>query len=92
VAQNFISKFEVKMNQLRFAVVATMLAAQSGSPPAAREFLTKILEKRERLGAEAALYLDMEVVLVKLKQVTENVLSLGHGMLPGLLHPSIATV
>lgn len=70
MTQNFISKFEVKMNQLRFAVVATMLAAQSGSPPAAREFLTKVLEKRERLGAEAALYLDMEVVLVKLKQVT----------------------
>lgn len=68
-AQNFISKFEVKMNQLRFAVVATILAKHFKTAEEATAFYTKLLEKRGRLGLEAALFLDMELALLKLKQV-----------------------
>ena len=38
-------------------------------PAAALAFLGGLAEKRERLGAEAALYLDMEIALLKIKQV-----------------------
>jgi len=68
--KGFISKFEVKINQLRLAVAATILAKHLPSPQEAAGLYTQLLEKRGRLGLEAALYLDMELGLLKLKQVS----------------------
>ena len=55
------------MNQLRLAVAASYIA--KAAPDSALAFLTKLAEKRERLGPEASLYIDMEIVLLKLKEV-----------------------
>ena len=70
--QNFVSKFEAKMNQLRLAVAASYVAKAAANPESALAFLSKLAEKRERLGVEAALFVDMEIVLLKLKQVRQE--------------------
>lgn len=57
------------MNQLRLAVATSYVAKAAPTPASALEFLSKLAEKRERLGVEAALFVDMEIVLLKLKAV-----------------------
>jgi 26S proteasome regulatory subunit N9 len=67
--ENFISKFEAKLNPLRLAAVAAAVAkALLPDVDAARTFLQQLAEKRERLGPEAALFIDMEIVMLKLRQ------------------------
>ena len=49
--------------------MCSLVASHLGGPDEATAFYGKILEKRERLGPEAALFLDTEVVHLKLKKV-----------------------
>jgi hypothetical protein len=67
--QGFLSKFEGKINQLRFAVAVGLIAKSLGSADEAQAFYESIQAKKERLGPEASLYLDTEVILLKLKKV-----------------------
>jgi len=67
--QNFIVKFEAKLNPLRLAeVAATLSKALLPDVDAARAFLQQFEEKRERYGSEASLFIDMEIVSLKLRQ------------------------
>ena len=63
----FIAKFEGKLSQIRVALLASMVARLHVKPEDAIQFLQKILLARIRLGTEAALCLDMDVVILKLK-------------------------
>ena len=63
----FISKFEGRLSQIRLAMLVSMIAHLYSDPNAALAFLEKALTARNRLGAEAALCLDMDVVVVRLK-------------------------
>jgi hypothetical protein len=135
--QNFVSKFEAKLNQLKLAVIAALVAkvrrtnkhshnqkkkhthrmethnrgvpsnntnpttlhhtisqpphlAQAiaaNDPAGARAFLEALAEKRERLGPEASLYVDMEIALLKIKQVRGRVA--GHVCVLGLIDQSL---
>jgi len=63
----FICKFESRISQVKLAIIVSNISYSLNSPDAALEFLSKILNARERLGPEASLVLDMETSLVKLK-------------------------
>jgi hypothetical protein len=63
----FIAKFEGKLSQIRVALLASMVARLHVKPEDAIQFLQKVLLARIRLGTEAALCLDMDVVILKLK-------------------------
>mmetsp|Transcript_25632 Transcript_25632/g.24492 ORF Transcript_25632/g.24492 Transcript_25632/m.24492 type:complete len:381 (-) Transcript_25632:92-1234(-) len=63
----FISKCEGRLSQIRVALLASMVAQLYTEPAKALEFLEKVLLARNRLGTEASLCLDMDVVIVKLK-------------------------
>jgi len=64
---DFISKFEIRLNQVGFAQLVSKIAQSFSDPNKAVEFISSILEKRERLGNEASLCLDMDVVVMKLR-------------------------
>lgn len=63
----FISKFEGKLSQIRVALLASMVGRLHTKPEDAISFLQKVLLARNRLGTEAALCLDMDIVVLKLK-------------------------
>ena len=63
----FISKFEGKLSQIRVALLASMVGRLHAKPEDAISFLQKVLLARNRLGTEAALCLDMDIVVLKLK-------------------------
>ncbi len=88
--QNFIAKFEAKLNPLRLAVLASAVSkALLPDAEAARAFLATLAAKRERLGPEAALFVDMQIVLLKLRQgdmqEVEGTLKAAKGVLEGLV-------
>jgi len=51
----------------------TYQAIAATDPAGARAFLESLGAKRERLGPEAALFVDMETALLKIKQVKSHV-------------------
>jgi hypothetical protein len=55
------------LSQIRVALLASMVAQLFLEPEKAMDFLEKILIARKRLGVEASLCLDMDIVIVKLK-------------------------
>ena len=63
----FIHKFEGRLSQIRVALLASMVGQLYTQPDAAIAFLEKVLLARIRLGTEAALWLDMDIVILKLK-------------------------
>jgi 26S proteasome regulatory subunit N9 len=64
--EGFISSFEARLNQVKFACLVSLIA-RTLKPENALEFVTQVLKSRERLGVEASLCLDMDVVVLKLK-------------------------
>ena len=65
---NFISKIEDRLSQIRLAVIVSKVGNSFSDPSDALVFYSKVLSvSRERLGKEAALCIDMDVVIVKLK-------------------------
>jgi hypothetical protein len=66
--REFVAKFELKLNQLKLAQIASACAKTFGSPEEAAAMYEALLEKRGRLGAEASLYLEMELAGIRLKQ------------------------
>ncbi len=66
--EGFVSSFDAKINQLRLAQIAGHVGRRMGVEPAAAvAFFEKLLaDKRERLGAEAALYLTLKLAELQL--------------------------
>eukprot|EP00619_Florenciella_sp_RCC1007_P005256 CAMPEP_0205928414 /NCGR_PEP_ID=MMETSP1325-20131115/24699_1 /ASSEMBLY_ACC=CAM_ASM_000708 /TAXON_ID=236786 /ORGANISM="Florenciella sp., Strain RCC1007" /LENGTH=388 /DNA_ID=CAMNT_0053297443 /DNA_START=75 /DNA_END=1241 /DNA_ORIENTATION=+ len=64
--QQFLVKFEGKLNQLEFAKLVNYVALSHDDPEAAIAFYNAMLEKRMRLGADATLYLELLLWLYKL--------------------------
>jgi 26S proteasome regulatory subunit N9 len=64
--EGFIASFEARLNQVKFAGLVSLIV-RTLSAQNAIDFVTKILSARTRLGIEAALCLDMDVVTLKLK-------------------------
>eukprot|EP01041_Mallomonas_annulata_P003571 gene3571-7102_t len=63
----FISKFEVRLSQVGFAQIVSMIGLSFAEPSRSIDFFTSILLNRVRLGVEASLCLDMDIVLMKLR-------------------------
>ena len=63
----FIFRFEGKLSQIRVALLASMVGRLYTQHEAAITFLEKVLLARIRLGTEASLVLDMDIVILKLK-------------------------
>lgn len=64
---NFITKFESRLSQVKLATLISLICYGSENPSKSLEFLNKILLARTRLGPEASLCLDMDVVVIKLR-------------------------
>jgi hypothetical protein len=65
----FISKFEARVSQIRLASLVSVIGHSLDDPSRALAYFTSVLsaDSRKRLGLEAALCIDMDVVLVKIK-------------------------
>jgi len=63
----FISKFETRLSQTHLAQLLSVIGHTYDDNNQALEFFNRILNARNRLGLEASLCIDMDVVLVKLK-------------------------
>ena len=63
----FISKFEARLGQVRFALLVSKIGHSLKDTDEALSFLNNVLTSRTRLGPEASLCIDMDVVLAKLK-------------------------
>jgi len=66
--EQFIAKFESKINQLQFARMIVGIAKKIPELGEKATLLERTLEKRSRLGTDAALLLDMELAIVRLHQ------------------------
>jgi len=72
----FIRKFEAKLSQLQLVLVVVAIAAQyyPSRPPVlpelehAEAFLSSFLDKKDKLGADAFLVLQMELLSLRLKR------------------------
>jgi hypothetical protein len=76
--QGFISPVAAKLSQLRLAQIVSIIAYTFEDPSRSVDFLTKILENRTRLGPEASLCLDSDIIVMNLRLglVEESRLSL----------------
>mmetsp|Transcript_15466 Transcript_15466/g.19791 ORF Transcript_15466/g.19791 Transcript_15466/m.19791 type:complete len:381 (-) Transcript_15466:184-1326(-) len=87
--EEFITKFEAKLNQLQFARIIVGITRKISDPDTRISLMEKILEKRARLGADAALLLEMETTLLRIQkgEVAEvrDTLEQGKETLDGLL-------
>ena len=63
----FISKFESRLSPTHFSQLVSIIGHNYDDNNKALEFFNKILISRNRLGLEASLCIDMDVVLVLLK-------------------------
>jgi len=66
--EKFISKFEAKLNQLEFAKIVGYIADTIAEPEESFGFFETVLERRNRLGVEATLYLEILLLLAKLRR------------------------
>ena len=62
----FIASFEARLNQVKLAGLVSLIS-HTLSPKNSIEFVGKVLTSRDRLGKEASLCLDLELVILKLK-------------------------
>jgi 26S proteasome regulatory subunit N9 len=62
----FVSTFEVRLDQVKLAGLVTLVSKTLADPAAALAFVENVLKSRTRLGAEAAMCIDMDVVMLKL--------------------------
>lgn len=62
----FITKFDARLSQMCVARLASRIGHLSFPPAEAVEFFTTVLKNRERLGVEASMYLDIDVVEMQL--------------------------
>uniref|UniRef100_A0A7S2V5A0 PCI domain-containing protein n=1 Tax=Fibrocapsa japonica TaxID=94617 RepID=A0A7S2V5A0_9STRA len=70
--RDFISTFESKLNQLKFAQILVSISKTLSDTTAGEGLLSEVLAaNRERLGTEASLLLDMEVALFKIRQSSD---------------------
>ena len=63
----FIQDFESKLNPISFVQLASLIGPSLSDLQISTQFYVSLLENRKRLGPEASMVLDMEVVLLKLK-------------------------
>jgi 26S proteasome regulatory subunit N9 len=63
----FISPIAGKLSQLRLALLVSLIAYTFQDPSRAVDFLSKILESRERLGPEASLCIESDIIVMKLR-------------------------
>lgn len=63
----FISKFETRLSQVRLAQIVSAIGRSFADPSRSIDFYSGVLSNRTRLGQEASMIVDMDVVLVKLK-------------------------
>lgn len=63
----FIKKFEARLSQMCLARLVSRIGHLSFAPNDAISFFIDILQNRERLGVEASMYLDIDVVEMQLK-------------------------
>ena len=63
----FISKFEARLNQVKLALLVSKIGHSLTDANDALSFFNNVLTNRTRLGPEASLCIDMDVVLAKLK-------------------------
>ena len=63
----FISKFEARLSPTHLAQLVSIIGHSYDDNNNALNFFNKVLNARTRLGLEASLCIDMDVVLVKLK-------------------------
>ena len=66
--EKFISNFESKINQLRFVQIMTRIANTLSSPEQSIAFMQAVLDKRERLGEEAAIVAQMAIAQLHVKR------------------------
>ena len=63
----FISKFEAKLSPIPLAQIASVVGLSISNPTEGLLFFGRVLSSRAKLGVEASLCLDMDIVLVNLK-------------------------
>ena len=85
---DFISKFESRLNPIILANIASTIAHSTSNYQDSIIFLNRVLANRTRLGLEATLCLEMDIVLVKLKMGELNeaklILDSAYGTLPSI--------
>ena len=65
--KEFISKFEARLSQIKLSQIVSIAGHSIADPEEGIVFFTQVLNSRARLGPEASLCLDMDVILMKLK-------------------------
>jgi hypothetical protein len=63
----FITKFEARLSPIKFSQIISIAGHSIVDPSEGVAFFSRVLAARSRLGQEASLCLDMDVVLMKLK-------------------------
>jgi len=63
----FISKFESRLSQVRLALIISTIGRSFADPSEALELFQNALKSKARLGPEATMCLEMDVVLVLLR-------------------------
>ena len=63
----FIFNIEARLHQVKLAHLVSLIGNTLPDAKAALEYFTKVLQARARLGVEASLCLDMDIVLVNIK-------------------------
>lgn len=64
----FISKFEARINQVRLAVILSMIGQSLSDADEAASFFERILTNRARLGEDATICIEMDIVLTRIRQ------------------------
>lgn len=63
----FINSFESRLSQLRLAGLVSIIGNSFNDPGRALTFFERVLSSRNRLGTEASLCIDADVIVVKLR-------------------------
>lgn len=84
--ENFITTCEARLNQVKLANLAYLVAKTLHDPAVALAFYEKVLVARGRLGTEATMCLEMDVVMIKVKcgdvDVAKDMLNTAKKQLP----------
>mmetsp|Transcript_31586 Transcript_31586/g.68892 ORF Transcript_31586/g.68892 Transcript_31586/m.68892 type:complete len:381 (+) Transcript_31586:58-1200(+) len=64
---SFITTFEARLSQIKLSQIVAMIAYSFEDPVRSTEFLNRVLESRGRLGEEASLCIDTDIVIMKLR-------------------------
>lgn len=63
----FIASIAGRLSQLRLAQIVSIISNSFNDPSRSVDFLTTILESRTRLGPEASLCLDSDIIVMKIR-------------------------